>query len=94
MSYSVLIEPADDRRVEFARWCLAQEPRIETASASGSELDSELFKQVPEHLLVGAYVDGRLYRHVEPETRQEDGETAAQAPRTTRRTRKGGIDGS
>jgi len=85
MSYKVLIEPADDQRAAFARWCLAQTPRIETASHAGSEVDSELFKQVPEALLVGAHIDGRLYRHVTPEAETEAEEVA----RPARRQRKG-----
>lgn len=78
MSYMVLIEPSDENRQAFAKWCLAQTPRIETASHAGSEVDSELFKQVPEALLVGAHIDGRLYRHVAEEAPAE----AAPARRT------------
>lgn len=93
MSYSVLIEPADDKRAAFARWCLSQEPKIQTASAFGSEVDSELFKRVPEELLVGAYVDGRLYRHVVEEVPERQ-EVKASAPRAARRQRKDESDGS
>lgn len=63
MSDSVLVEASDERRRDFAVWCLAQEPRLETASAFGTEVPAELFKVMPEYLLVGAYVDGRPYRH-------------------------------
>lgn len=83
--YSVLVEPAPDRARAFARWCLAQSPRIETANASGSEVPSNLFTNMPEELLVGAHIDGRLYRHVaEPEPEPE----AEAAPAKTTRRRK------
>lgn len=67
MTYTVLVEPSDEQRRPFARWCLAQDPPIHTASASGSEVPSDLFTNMPEDLLVGAYIDGRLYRHVAEE---------------------------
>lgn len=93
MSYNVLIEPADDQRAAFARWCLAQTPKIQTATASGSVVSAELFKQVPEPILVGAYVDGRLYRHVaeqrEPvQSEPVPGEPQEGATRTRRRGQK------
>lgn len=67
MTYLVHVEPADDQRRDFARWCLAQDPQIMTVSASGFNVPSGLFVDVPEELLRGAYIDGRLYRHVPEE---------------------------
>lgn len=72
MTYLVLVEPSDEQKAAFARWCLAQNPRIETVSASGSEVPADLFTGMPEELLVGAYIDGRLYRHVVEEVGPAD----------------------
>lgn len=54
----VHIVPAPEHRRDFARWCLAQNPRIETASANGSDVPIDLYPSVPVELLEGAYVDG------------------------------------
>ncbi|QBZ73502.1 hypothetical protein SEA_MISCHIEF19_17 [Streptomyces phage Mischief19] len=62
----VYIEPAEDNRRQFARWCLDQTPRIETASATGSNVPVDLYPEVPATLLEGAYVDGYLYRKIDP----------------------------
>lgn len=64
MTYLVLVEPAHDQRRDFARWCLAQDPQIQTASHTGFEVPSDLFVNMPESLLVGARIDGQPYRHV------------------------------
>lgn len=64
MTYMVLVEPADEQRSAFARWCLAQDPPIMTASATGSEVPADLFAAVPDALLDGAYVDGHVFRPV------------------------------
>lgn len=60
MTDFIHIEPAHERRREFARWCLEQTPRIETASATGSDVPLDLYPSVPPELLEGAYVDGYL----------------------------------
>lgn len=64
MTYLVLVEPADEHRRGFARWCLAQDPPIMTASASGSEVPADLFATIPDELLDGAHIDGRVFRPV------------------------------
>ena len=64
MTYLVLVEPADEQRRAFARWCLAQDPPIMTASASGSEVPADLFATIPDELLDGAYIDGHVFRPV------------------------------
>ena len=66
MTTHVYIEPADEQRRPFARWCLDQSPRIETASATGSNVPVELYPEVPVELLEGAYVDGYLFRSIDP----------------------------
>jgi hypothetical protein len=67
VTYMVLVEPAGEQRQQFATWCIAQEPEVSTASHSAFAVPAELFKELPEPLLVGAYVDGHLYRHVTDE---------------------------
>ena len=63
----VLVEPAGEQRQQFAAWCIAQEPEVSTASHNAFAVPDDLFKDLPEPLLVGALVDGRLYRHVTDE---------------------------
>lgn len=62
--YLILIEPADEHRQGFARWCLAQDPKILTASATGSLVPSTLFETIPDPLLDGALIDGHRFRPV------------------------------
>lgn len=61
MTY-IYIEPAREHRRAFARWCLDQTPKIQVASATGSNVPVDLYPSVPLALLEGAYVDG--YRYV------------------------------
>jgi hypothetical protein len=58
----IYIEPAREHRRAFARWCLDQTPKIQVASATGSNVPVDLYPSVPLALLEGAYVDG--YRYV------------------------------
>lgn len=60
MNY-VHIEAADPHRRDFARWCLAQDPPIQTASSTGSNVPVDLYPSVPVEFLQGAYVDGYRY---------------------------------
>ena len=69
MTYTVLVEPAANQRQRFATWAIAQEPEVSTASHNAFAVPADLFKELPEPLLVGAYVDGHLYRHVTDEGR-------------------------
>lgn len=98
MTYLVLVEPAHGQRRDFARWCLAQDPQIQTASHTGFEVPSDLFVNMPEALLVGARIDGQPYRHVVEDSSPvavpvDDGASPEQltenrvgpAPRRTRR---------
>lgn len=54
----LFIEPAREHRRDFARWCLAQDPPIQTASSTGSNVPVGLYPSVPQELLEGAFVDG------------------------------------
>lgn len=58
---SVHIEPHQDRRAAFARWCLAQVPPLNTTSSTGWNIPLDLYPSVPPELLEGAFVDGFAY---------------------------------
>lgn len=66
VTHFVHVEPADGNRRDFARWCLDQDPKIMTASSSGSDVPVDLYPSIPVALLEGAYVDGYLYRGADP----------------------------
>lgn len=76
------VQPADHLRRAFARWAVAQTPRVETSGADTSAVPEELFKLIPEELLVGSRVDGTLYRHV-VESLVPDGKGYKPAPAGT-----------
>ncbi|MFD8509704.1 hypothetical protein ACFV27_00960 [Streptomyces antimycoticus] len=59
------IEPAPEQRVAFARWGVAQAPKVRTVGVSTFAVAPELFVQAPEEILIGALVDG--HRYVSPE---------------------------
>lgn len=79
MARPIHVEAAPERRRDFARWCLSQSPRLETASATGTDVPAELFKDLPGDLLDGALVDGHVYRHV-IEGKVPDGDGYADEP--------------
>lgn len=79
MNDMIMIEPAGDRRPAFAVWGLAQDPKIQTASASGWLVPVGLYPSVPPELLEGAYVDGFLYDRPVAPTRAESAERLSAA---------------
>jgi hypothetical protein len=94
------VQPADDKRRDFARWAVAQVPKVQTSSAVTSAVPVDLFTSIPEELLVGALIDGTPYRHVvedkEPEgAGYSDGPVTVDVPDVVaevpvqRRTRRG-----
>ena len=60
MSELILIEPDGPHRPAFAAWGLAQDPPLQTATASGWLVPVDLYASVPAEVLEGAYVDGFL----------------------------------
>jgi hypothetical protein len=87
----ILIEPASAQRAAFARWCLAQNPPIPTATATGSRVPAELFLAVPDELLAESRIDGHVFRPVlEGKAPEGDGykpEAAEPVEKPVRRTR-------
>lgn len=61
MSEMIRVEPAHERRQCFARWAVAQEPKIRTADHNAFTVPADLFTQAPEEILIGALVDGHAY---------------------------------
>lgn len=78
MSDIIRIQPAPDRRQDFARWAVTQRPKIRTVSPSEFGVPSRLFTQAPEHVLIGALVDG--HRYVSPEEDAADRRPEPDAP--------------
>lgn len=92
MTY-IYIEPAREHRRAFARWCLDQTPKIQAASATGSNVPVDLYPSVPLDLLEGAYVDGFRYvgelaeAPAGPVRRELAAEKLAKAPAAPRKRR-------
>lgn len=69
------IEPAPEQRQAFARWGVAQTPKVRTVGPSTFAVAPGLFVEAPEAILIGALVDG--HRYVSPE---EDATNGTPAP--------------
>ncbi|MEU1852930.1 C2H2-type zinc finger protein [Streptomyces sp. NPDC019990] len=59
------VRPAPALRRDFATWAVAQTPKVRTVSTTDFAVPTTLFTDVPEHLLIGALVDG--HRYVSPD---------------------------
>lgn len=58
---TIKVQPVRDLRVDFARWAVAQTPKVRTCSTSEFAVPPQLFTHMPERLLVGSVVDGHPY---------------------------------
>ncbi|MFF6801133.1 hypothetical protein [Streptomyces sp. NPDC012616] len=58
----IKVRPARELRVAFARWAVAQTPKVRTCSTNEFEVPPRLFTYAPEELLIGSIVDGHRYR--------------------------------
>jgi hypothetical protein len=63
----IRVQPARHLRREFARWAVAQRPKVGTVSESAFGVPPRLFTDMPEDLLRGSMVDGRAYVPVDDE---------------------------
>lgn len=61
MSDFIHIEPAHEKRRDFARWALAQTPKLQTSSSTGTDVPIDIYPDVPPELLEGGFVDGFPY---------------------------------
>ena len=51
MSDFIHIEPAHEKRRDFARWALAQTPKLQTSSSTGTDVPIDIYPDVPPELL-------------------------------------------
>ncbi|WP_371095055.1 hypothetical protein [Streptomyces sanglieri] len=65
MNQLIRIHPTADLRVKFARWAVAQRPKVDTVGIHEFGVPPELFAGMPENILIGSTVDG--HRYVSPE---------------------------
>ncbi|WP_406322851.1 hypothetical protein [Streptomyces sp. NBC_00519] len=75
----IKVQPARELRVAFARWAVAQSPKVRTCSTMEFTVPPALFTHMPEELLVGSIVDGHPYRSPlddEPPTEEPEWLTA------------------
>lgn len=62
MTYDFIrVQPTRHKRVEFALWAVAQDPKVDTVSPQAFGVPPRLFTDMPEDLLRGSLVDGRPY---------------------------------
>ncbi|MEH0402858.1 hypothetical protein ACFY7V_03465 [[Kitasatospora] papulosa] len=61
MSDIISIQPTRALLVPFARWAVAQAPKVRTDSVNSFAVPAHLFAGMPEDILVGSLVDGRRY---------------------------------
>lgn len=96
MTDFIHIEPAHERRADFAVWVLAQDVQPVTTS-TGFSVPLDLYPTIPERLLNGAFVDGYHYNRPHPQPVAEAPLTVpeepvadrpAPAPRKPRRSRR------
>ncbi|MFE4329624.1 hypothetical protein ACFRQM_09230 [Streptomyces sp. NPDC056831] len=79
MTDMLQIQPVQALRREFARWAVAQTPKVRTTSTHHFAVPPHQFVDMPEALLIGALVDG--HRYVSPD---EDAAAGRPAPGTPR----------
>lgn len=78
MSGVLHVQPARERRVAFARWGCAQTPKIRTTGPQTFAVDADAFVTAPEHVLIGALVNG--HRYLSPEEDRAAGKTPPKGP--------------
>ncbi|MFF4179714.1 hypothetical protein [Streptomyces sp. NPDC001750] len=61
----IRIRPTPALLVEFAKWAVAQRPKVDTVGLHEFGVPPRLFAGMPERLLIGSTVDG--HRYVSPE---------------------------
>ena len=76
MTNFIHVRPRRELRVAFARWAVAQQPKVRTVTAEAFAVPARLFTDMPEDLLRGSLVDGHPY--VSPLDHEEP--TAAAGP--------------
>lgn len=77
---TIIVEPARTRRVPFARWAVAQDPKVRTASATSFAVPAHLFTHMPEELLIDSRVDGHDYVSVQLDASFQEAQAPAEPP--------------
>ncbi|MCY0957736.1 C2H2-type zinc finger protein [Streptomyces sp. H27-H5] len=72
----VYVQPAPALRQAFARWGVAQDPKVRTSGAQEFAVAAALFTHVPEELLLGSTVDGHEYVPAGPDPEEPGAATA------------------
>ncbi|MGF0163063.1 hypothetical protein ACQRET_03335 [Streptomyces koyangensis] len=62
MNPLITVQPRPEQRRPFARWAVAQVPKVRTVGPSSFGVPPHLYTDMPEALLRGALVDGHPYR--------------------------------
>lgn len=76
----VNVQPTSALRKDFATWCVQQNPKVRTASTTQFAVPSRVFTTMPEHLLIGAIIDGHPYVPVSPDAEPEPPHPPPSAP--------------
>ncbi|MFC9382786.1 hypothetical protein ACFT0G_30950, partial [Streptomyces sp. NPDC057020] len=76
------IQPAQEQRRAFARWAVAQDPKLRTVGPNTFEVPAEAFAQAPEEILIGAMVNGHRYVSPEEDAREERAAPGENPPET------------
>lgn len=82
MQDMIRIQPDPKQRVAFARWGVAQTPKVRTVSVSEFAVPPHLYTHMPERLLLGAVVDGHAYIPVAPEAGPKPQQKTPAKPKT------------
>lgn len=87
MTEPIMIEPDGPNRPAFAAWGLAQDPPLQTATASGWLVPLDLYPSIPAALLDRAYVDGFMLTRPEVPPPISEPEVPSEPPIRKRPTR-------
>ena len=76
----IIVQPAPELRVEFARWGLYYQPAFRTVGSFAFTVPADAFAEAPEELLIGAIVDGERYRSPMEDERNDTPPPSAPGP--------------
>lgn len=81
MTVLIRVQPTRARLIDFARWAVAQTPKVRTVSTNTFAVPQHLFTDMPEPLLIGSIVDGHHY--VSPDEDEQPASSEAIGPDST-----------
>lgn len=71
MLLTIKVKPAAHLRAAFAKWAIAQTPKVDKCSHNEFCVPPDLFTHMPEDLLIGSLVDGHPYVSPDEDSGQE-----------------------